>query len=115
MVLQQFLDRLLPIEEELRPTGMIGESRGEVDAQKLVERGEDVGRSERAPLGTFGASVGFADVLACSQPAAPQQGEAGAWPMAATVGRDVADARPTTEISVDEDGHVVEQAALVKI
>ena len=79
-------------DEKLRPAGEVGELRaGNIDAQLLIERREDVAEMNRPGAWLLAPAVGGAEDLAVTHAAAGYEGTANPWPViAAAVGVDLA-------------------------
>src|SRR5262245_30309706 len=104
--LREFGERLF-LDEKLGAAGGIGEAGlRHVDAQVLVERGEDLLEVDGTLGGFFAEAVGGADDLADAHSAAGEERAAYVRPVVAA-GLFV-DARSAAELAPNNHGHVVE-------
>src|SRR5258706_4378419 len=79
----QWLDHIAIFQQILRPAAVVGDGGGGIDAQDVIEGGEDVLGVVGAGDGVFAQFVGGADVLAHFQAAAAEENGAGVGPVAA--------------------------------
>src|SRR5262245_6760005 len=101
---------------------VVGKGVGRVDAENVVECGENVLRRVGLAFRPFGSGVGFADDLAHAQAAAGKEGETRIPPVSTAVGvagaegsRLVPHARRATELTPDEHGHLLVEPPLVQV
>ena len=85
----------------------------DVDAEVVVERGEDFAEGDGAVDGVFAQAVRRADHLAGPHAAAGQQGAADLRPVVAA--GVFVDLRRAAEFAPDDDRHVAIQPALVQV
>ena len=115
MGLDQFADGLGAVFDEVaRATLGVFDGGGvHVDAEVVVEGGEDFLKGDGAAVGFAAETVGGADDLAALHAAAGEEGHGDAGPVVATdLG---ADARGAAEFAPDEDGDVFVESALVEV
>ena len=85
----------------------------DVDAQVVVERGEDFLEVDRAVLGLGAQAIGRADDLAGAHAAAGQQGAGDVGPVVAA--GVLVDLGRAAEFAPDDDRDVLVQAAVVQV
>src|SRR5947207_6154058 len=96
---EQSGDWLAILEQVLGPAVVIGEGCGGVDTQDAVQRCQHVLHSDRTADDALAASVGGADHLAGLQPTSRNPEKTCFRPVAAAIGRHIADARRSAELT----------------
>src|SRR5262249_48181111 len=84
--LQEFVDFVAIIEQKLGAAGVVGNRGGRVDAEYVVQGGEQVLGCEWLALGPVGVAVGLANDPAVGDAPARHQGKAGLPVVAAVRG-----------------------------
>ena len=107
-------DRDPVFDQVLRSTSWVGDGRrAGIDAQVVVDRGDDFLHVNRAIECVLAESVGRSDGLTCSHAASGQQAATDSRPVIASGVR--IDSRSTTEFAPHGDGCVVQHASVVEI